>query len=138
VQDSQSLIVRKHTRHDVALPASISIGKPHAEQIRFTGRAALRDGALDAYLVDASPGGLGFITTTFLPKGARLEVRVLSPIDPNAPPLLEASLLLQRVSMTDRRPGYLLGAVFTDRSPEAQAEFERFLSALTDGPQSDA
>lgn len=134
MQDPQSLIVRKHTRHDVALPASISILEDQREQVRVSGRAASRDGGLDGYLVDASPGGLGFITTTFLPKGARLKVRVLSPIDPNAPPLLETSLLLQRVSMTDRRPGYLLGTVFADRSPEAMAAFDAFLSALTDSP----
>ncbi|MGD9691537.1 MAG: hypothetical protein AB7G17_01705 [Phycisphaerales bacterium] len=138
MQDSHTLIVRKHTRHDVALPAALTIAAPHAEQIRFTGRASLRDGALDAYLVDASPGGLGFITTTFLPKGARLIARVLSPTDPSAAPLLETSLLLQRVSMTDRRPGYLLGTVFADRSPEAQAAFDRFMSALTDGAPADA
>lgn len=132
MQDPQSLIIRKHTRHDVALPASIAIDAGHDEQIRFTGRAGARSGAIDGYLVDASPGGLGFMTSTFLPKGSRLKVRVLSPINPSAPPLLETSLLLQRVSMTDRRPGYLLGTVFADRSPQGLAAYEQFLSALTD------
>ncbi len=138
MQDPQSQIVRKHTRHDVALPASISIAREQEEQVRFTGRAAARGGAIDGYLVDASTGGLGFLTTTFLPRGARLEVRVLSPINPSAPPLLVTSLLLQRVSMTDRRPGYLLGTVFADRSPQALEAFEQFLIALTDGPSDHA
>jgi len=103
------------------------VAPAHSHLVRLTARAAAVRGRAEATLVDVSAGGLGVIAPVFLPKNALVHVRVRSPLDPEAEPLLESTLRVKRVVMTDRRPGYLLGLAYEAGDEASRRRAERFL-----------
>ena len=123
------LALRRHQRHDVALDAELRIAPAAQEKVRLAPAHGGPHGPVKAVLVDASMNGLGFMTTTFIPRLTPLRVLVRRPTDPSAQPLLDMEALVQRVTMTDRRPGYLLGA---SASAGEQDRLERFIALLAD------
>lgn len=123
----QGMIVRRSDRHDVVLPAAIRVGDEHAELVRFGPRAGDRDGWVDADLIDLGLGGAGVVCPVFLPRAARVVLRVFTLGDETEQVLLELDARVMRVTMTDRRPAYMLGLSFDRLSPEQQTALERFI-----------
>ncbi len=136
---SDGLTVRRHQRHDVALDAQLSLAPEHAGAVRFKplpGVSGVPDGSAPVVLVDIGEGGFGVMSVVFLPRKSRIRVRVPDPRDDRAPALLDAEGIVQRVTMTDNRPGYLIGASFADE-PAVRESLHRLLAALG-GESSDA
>lgn len=127
--NAPDMVVRRFTRHDVAFDAELTIAPEQEQLVQFSAALRGRDGALDVSLTDVSSGGMGLMSAVFVPRGARVRVRALSPLD-HEKTLFEANGEVTRVVMTDRRPGYLIGASYTDRSPAFEERLGAFLAAL--------
>lgn len=124
-----STLVRKAMRHDVAIKAMIKVAPAHADLVRLSNGSGVQSGWIEVDCVDASLGGLGFISTTFLPRMTNVAVRLFSTADANAP-LLECPCVVRRVIMTDRRPAYHLGCSYGELTPELQRAVESLLNNL--------
>jgi hypothetical protein len=123
-----STVVRKTMRHDVSIRAALRIAPGHADLVRLSPGAAAQSGWFEADCVDASLGGLGFITTIFLPRMTQLLVRLLGADGVEV--VLECPCVVRRVIMTDRRPAYHLGCSFGELSPEMQRQIDSLLNNL--------
>lgn len=130
--DFASLTVRQNRRREIAVAAHIAIAKEHAEIVRLAPGATTRAGWFDATVVDASEGGLGFVSELFVPRGCLVQVDVRNPLNTDES-LLVATMRIKRVLMIDRRPGYLVGGIFTDNNDDFQTRLSGFLAAI-DGP----
>ena len=144
--DGQDLIVRRTQRFDIVLPARFAVEDEHAGKLRF---AVGKDAWLHADLMDFSAGGVGFMCDVFLPRKALLRVRIFpagshhsnEPMDEEERPMLEGTVRVQRVVMTDRRPGYLVGTSFTEPNQELDKQIDQMLDLLCgdeDEPQAKA
>jgi c-di-GMP-binding flagellar brake protein YcgR len=121
--------VRKTMRHDVAIKAAIKVAPAHADLVRLSNGSGAQSGWIDSDCVDASVGGMGFISTTFLPRMTNVAVRLFASADaPTA--FIECPCVVRRVIMTDRRPAYHLGCSFGELTPELQRAVESFLNNL--------
>ncbi|RMH14693.1 MAG: PilZ domain-containing protein [Planctomycetota bacterium] len=120
------MIVRRYARQDLVLPAIVSVAPEHQSLVRFAPSACERDGWIKATLTDISPGGLGLITEVFVPRMSILRVRVMELEGDRH--VLDVKVRTQRVMMTDRRPGYLLGAAFVDLTDEQKTLVESITS----------
>lgn len=107
---SHDLVVRRTVRHDVVLRGRFSVAAPHASAVRLAKASGSRDGAVEADIVDLSAGGVGFLSTVFLPKRLLVDVEILAPR--SGAPLLRCRGRVTRTLMTDRRPMYMLGVAF--------------------------
>ena len=98
-------------------------------------------GAIDAFVTDASRGGLGVESAVFIPRGCRLRVRMRSQ-GAVAAPEKDLIVRVQRVSMLDRKPTYYLGVSFVSKGPEheqtvgAMLEMARLSQQATGQPPS--
>ena len=111
----EPLAIRRHSRLDVSLRGKFMVAPEHKGIVRFT--ATGPGGWLDADIVDLSEGGLAFMSTVFVPRRTILAVRMLGPTEA-IQPLVELTLRIQRVQMTDRRPAYLIGGAFENLQPD--------------------
>jgi hypothetical protein len=127
-----SLTVRQNRRREIAIAAHIAVTKEHAEIVRLAPGAATRAGWFDATVVDASEGGLGFVSELFVPRGCMVKVDIRNPLNTDES-LLVAGMRIKRVQMIDRRPGYLIGGVFESNTDDFHARLTGFLASI-DGP----
>jgi len=127
--ENAGLIIRRNERHDLALPARFAVAPPHREMLRFASSVASRDGWVDCDLIDFSTGGLGVISDVFVPRMARLRIRVYRD-EKREELVLEAPVRVQRAVMTDRRPAYLVGTAFEDLERETHGRVEKMLALL--------
>ncbi len=125
------LIVRKYQRHDLVLPASISVASEHQTVVRFSPAVCERDGWVPVTLTDFSPGGLGFMVDMYLPRCCLLRIRVKGLDETDEQSVLDLKVRVQRVRMTDRRPAFLVGTSYVDLTDAQLAEVEA-LSRLLD------
>ncbi len=128
MEQSEALIVRRHSRLDVSLRCKVAIDDEHKALVRFT--SAGHGGWIDADVIDLSAGGLAFIAGVFIPKRCRVNVRIVSVEDALAP-LVELAIRVQRVQMTDRRPAYLIGGAFDRASAEQIAQIEGLIQQFS-------
>lgn len=127
------LMFRQAARFDIALPARIRVAPAHQGDVRFTPLTGARDGWLSVDLVDFSAGGVGFISSVFIPRRCLLEIRVYgvgSRGHAQEVPLVEGLARAQRTVMTDRRPAYLVGTAFEQPSPALRDQIETVLALL--------
>ncbi|MBX3323751.1 MAG: PilZ domain-containing protein [Phycisphaeraceae bacterium] len=132
MHEESGLIVRRHARRDLVLPASISIAPEHQAMVRFSSNICERDGWVRATLTDFSPGGIGLMTHVYVPRMAVLRVRVRELADDEGSPILDIKARVQRVIMTDRRPAYLIGTSFVDVTDEQRAIIHRIAARMDD------
>ncbi len=116
---AHDLTARRTQRHDVALRVRLSLMPESSSQVRLTQASGVRDGWIEADLVDLASGGAGLLSPVYIPRLALVTIRISGEhaqgqeIDLNA--------RVQRVIMTDRRPMYLIGTSF-DVTPADQRE----------------
>ncbi len=127
--DIPSLTVRQAKRREIALGAQVAVAPGHEQVVRLAAAAASRTGWFVATAVDMSEGGLGFVTETFLPRGCAARVRLLDPRD-NDTTVFEATVRVKRAQMVDRRPAYLVGAVFDESGAEFTERLTVFLRQI--------
>ena len=128
---TDKVIVRHAVRHDVAIRAQVSIRGPHATSIRLSAATGVKDGWIDADAVDFSLGGVGVISTVFIPRPAVVRLRMLSAGE-HPTIIFEGDAVVRRVVMTDRRPAYHIGTSFHQLSPEAQVQAEALNAMLAE------
>jgi hypothetical protein len=120
----KAIIVRRSVRHDVALRAQMCVAPSCASLIRLSPGSGVKDGWLDIDAVDFSLGGIGLLSTVFLPRNAVVRVRLYAPGDSDEV-VLECECMVRRVVMTDRRPMYHVGTSFHNLSEIASSSVER-------------
>lgn len=130
---SEGLTVRRHKRHDVALDAWLSLAPEHIGAVRFKPPPGAPENTAPVSLVDLGEGGFGVVSTIFLPRRTRVRLRVPDPRSAAAPALLDAEGVVQRVTMTDRRPAYLIGASFSNE-PAIREALQTLLNILGGDP----
>lgn len=135
------LTVRRHERHSIALDALLNVvaggsGGPGAGlnagtgAVRFSAESGVGEIGANARVVDLGAGGMGLSVSVFLPRGCMLRVRVLGAGGQISSPRLETMVRVQRVTMTDRRPTYLLGTSFADSTPSLQKKVAEILAEI--------
>lgn len=129
MSEQHGLQVRHAQRHDAAFDATVRLAPEHAGFVRFSPASGAKDERIAVSVVDVSMGGLGFLSEVFLPRRALVIVRIADPRNEEAA-LLEARLRVQRVRMTDRRPGYLIGGSLDDGQSEIEEQLRRLLDQL--------
>lgn len=133
------LIVREFQRHELVLPASISVAPEHQTAVRFSPSLCERDGWVSATLTDFSPGGVGLMVPLYIPRCCLLRIRVKSPEghEKAAPAgqthVLDVTVRVQRIRMTDRRPGFMVGTSYASVN-DAQRDAIESLAAYLEGP----
>jgi len=73
------LTVRRYERHEVGLPAVLSLTGSACHAVRFSATSETDGQGIPATLVDIGDGGLGVRTSVMLPRGTTLRVRVTHP-----------------------------------------------------------
>ncbi len=121
---------RTSERHEIVLPLRMRPSRQTCERVRFKGETATNAQPIQGDLIDLSRGGVGFMCSRFLPKGARLELRVCGIDADPARPILVSSVRVQRIRMTDSRPAYLIGAAFVDSDAVFEHDLELLLNRL--------
>ncbi len=127
--DFASLTVRQNRRREIAVSAHVAVSPKHAEIVRLAPGAATRGGWFDSTVVDASEGGLGFVSELYVPRGCLVDVDIRCPQNPEET-IFVASMRIKRVLMIDRRPGYLVGGVFEGNPDEFEGKLQGFLAAI--------
>lgn len=125
------LTVRRSQRRSIGFDADFEISPTHTDAVRFAPAVSMRDGALPVTAVDLSEGGIGVITTTFLPSSLRGTLRLRDPRGGETA-LFEAAVVVRRIVMIDRRPGYQVGLAFTENTDAFRARLEEFLALVDD------
>lgn len=128
----QGLTVRHSQRHEVALEAEVRIASEHSGHVRLAPASGVRGDRLAVTIVDISAGGLGVMSNVFLPRACLVEIRAADPKNPHGPPMLETAARVQRVTMVDRRPGYLIGLAFVRRDDALEDALDRLLAQTAD------
>ncbi|USN98749.1 MAG: PilZ domain-containing protein [Phycisphaeraceae bacterium] len=118
--------VRRSMRHEIVLPVRLAVVAPQRRHVQFAHGVADQDGCVPADLIDLSEGGCGVLSTHFFPKSCKVRMRVYGLEGTAGPTLLDGHVRVQRTTMTDTRPGYLLGLSFL----EGDAVFDRDLEQL--------
>lgn len=129
--------VRRSTRHEIVLPVRLSITSEHRHQVQFAHGIADNDGCVEGDLIDLSRGGCGIMTTHFFPKRCRVRMRVYGLEGKEGPTLLDGTVSVQRVTMTDTRPGYLLGVSFGGSDDIFDHDLEHLLRRLNNDTPAD-
>lgn len=123
------LNIRRTVRHEVFLPARMAVNQAHAKIVRLASTSPGEQWT-EVDLVDFSAGGVGLISSVFLPRKCLIQVQVLSLDERCTEPLLDATARIQRVVMTDRRPAYLIGTSFVDLTDEQNEQIDAILDQL--------
>ncbi len=129
----QDFAIRRSQRHDVAMAARFCIAPAHAALVRLSTGSGARDGWLEAGVVDVSNGGIGLVTSVFVPRRCLITLRIRGDESPDSPTLLECVARVQRIVMTDRRPAYLLGTAFEGLTAESARGLEMLLARMEHG-----
>lgn len=123
------LIIRKNERHEVSLPARARVSFSHADKVKFSKGACGQDGWIDVHLIDFSNSGLGMVTTRFFPRGSVIDVVVPDPAGGDDA-MIQCSIRVMRVQMTDRRPAYMVGGLFHEVDETLEQQVEAMLDRL--------
>ncbi len=124
------LIIRRNERHEISLPAKVRIAFSQTKLVKFSKSAGCKDGWIDVNLIDFSAAGIGFVSSTFFPRGALIEIKVAESEESDAELLIQCEMRVMRVQMTDRRPAYLIGGAFNGSEEGLEDQIESFMMRL--------
>ncbi len=124
------LMYRKAARYDLSLPARLRVAEAHGKSVSLTASAGVRQGWLPVDLVDFSAGGIGLLTSVFIPRRCLIEVEIFGVEGDRDQVAISGVARTQRVVMTDRRPAYLIGACFERPTEEQREQIARLLELL--------
>ncbi len=122
--------VRRSTRQEIVLPVRLSVASEHQKQVQFAHGVADKDNCVEGNLIDLSRGGCGVMTPQFFPKRCSVRLRLYGLDGVDGPTLLDGNVRVQRVTMTDARPGYLLGLSFSGGDDIFNHDLEMLLRRL--------
>jgi hypothetical protein len=125
------LIVRRSARFEISLPARMRVAAYHADVLGFAKGVCGQDRWIDINVIDFGGGGLGFMAEVYLPRLVDLEIEIPNTENPEAEPMLSCQIRVQRVQMTDRRPGYKIGGSYINVEPSVQMQINEMLERLS-------
>ncbi|CAN5838481.1 hypothetical protein BH11PLA1_BH11PLA1_18800 [soil metagenome] len=124
--NAENLLVRQHERHRCDAPGWLLIAAEHAEAVRLAAGAVDSTGSVRVSIQDCSLGGVGVLSTVFIPKRALV---TLSVPETAASPALKIALRVMRVVMMDRKPTYYLGlGPAQSAGPELEENLKKFIA----------
>lgn len=127
---SSGLIIRRNERHEISLPAQARVAYSHADVIKLNKGAGGKDGWVDIHLIDFSTAGIGIVSSTFFPRGALIDIKILDPESHDQESLVQCTMRVMRVQMTDRRPAYLIGGAFSEPDDEVNTQIAKLMDRL--------
>lgn len=130
---NSGLIVRRSERFEISLPARVRVGMQHIDLVQFAKGVASSDRWIDVDVVDFAEGGVGFAVDIFFARGLCLELEIPSLDDEHGDPVLNCPLQIQRVQMTDRRPGYLIGCSFSGLNEQSKLAIDALIDRFLGG-----
>lgn len=131
-QGAESLVVRAHERVRCELASNASVAPEHATMIVLTNSAVDASGAIPTTVVDLSRGGIGFRSKVYIPKQARLIVKITDPAAgaTESDTALTVLVKVMRVMMLDRTPNYEIGTAFVDPSPALKEKVLALIASI--------
>lgn len=129
---NSGLDIRRMVRHEIAVPGFVRVAVEHSELLKLSSSAGAVDGWLPVDVVDLSGGGIGFISPIFFPRMVALRLKING--NDEGEVMLDTTVRVQRVLMTDRRPAYLVGTSYVDFSDAAVGQVDEILSRLEGEP----
>ena len=129
---SSGLIVRRSVRFEISLPARIRVAPHHADALGFAKGITDANRWIEVDVIDFAEGGLGFISPVFLPRNVEIEIEIPEHGSENTEVLLRAYVRVQRIQMTDGRPGYKVGGEFKNLDECAQQQVEKVIARLSE------
>ncbi len=129
---SSGLIVRRSVRFEISLPARIRVAPHHADALNFAKGITDANRWIEVDVIDFAEGGLGFISPVFLPRNVEVEIEIPEHGPVNTEVLLGAYVRVQRIQMTDGRPGYKVGGAFKNLDERAQQQVEQVIARLSE------
>lgn len=129
---SSGLIVRRSVRFEISLPARIRVAPHHADALNFAKGITDADRWIDVDVIDFAEGGLGFICPVFLPRNVEVEIEIPEHGPENTTVLLSAFIRVQRIQMTDNRPGYKVGGAFQSLDETAKQQVNQVIERLSE------
>lgn len=135
VEVESGVMVRRTRRYDASLRARVSICAEHAPLVRLGPSSGAKDGWIEMDVVDFSAGGVGFVSLVWLPRRTILQFQLYAPGAGSDKAVVNGKTRVQRVTMTDRRPAYLLGTAFdSNTDPKIHAEMEALIAQFENEP----
>ena len=121
----QGLVVRGHTRQEIALRAHVSLPPAAETIIKLSDRAPTTPDGVEAVLVDIGAGGLGFESAVFFPRDSVVRISI-SDSDGNGE-VTTVRGIVRRAQMIDRTPTYSTGVQFTDLTDRIKASITQLV-----------
>lgn len=119
--------VRSDQRVQCALNASVRINESIGEAVQLSRGAGEGDGSVKVTIVDASRAGLGMVSPVFMPRGAKLDVKMT--LGGGADFTVVARV--QRVEMRDRTPSFYLGLAVSGSSSQPSNSLEALVNEIS-------
>lgn len=129
---NENLVVRQHDRHACRLPAVLRVSPEQRGRVVLARTAGDGNKSVRGWVVDCSSGGIGLESPIFLPRACKVDVRVMDPAaGPDAKPIMETTVRVQRAAMLDRVPNYYLGGAFAlIEDAEHRAKLDRLFELI--------
>ncbi len=125
------LIVRRSIRFEISLPGRVRVAPHHADALSFAKGVCGPERWISISIIDFAQGGLGFMTEVFLPRSVDLEIEIPGYNEGDKQVLLNCLVRVQRVQMTDRRPGYKIGGAFINPDEATRKQIGDLIDRLS-------
>jgi len=124
--DNSGSMARQFVRKATRRAARIEADAAHADQFRL----AFADAQSEVFVTDVSKGGMGLMTTVFIPRSLRLIVHVACPDHRD----LSIPVIARRCALTDHKPNYTVGLQFVQPGGEAENTLLNLVMGDTGSP----
>jgi len=128
---SSGLIVRRTERFEISLPAKVRVAMQHLDSVQFVKGVTDPDRWINVDVVDFAQGGIGFVSDIFFARGLELELEIMDIGVVEGDSLIQCTLQIKRVQMTDRRPAYLVGCAFNSVDDETKNAIDSLINRLS-------
>jgi PilZ domain len=128
---SSGLIVRRTERFEISLPAKVRVAMQHLDSVQFVKGVTDPDRWINVDVVDFAQGGIGFVSDIFFARGLELELEIMDIGAVEGDSLIQCTLQIKRVQMTDRRPAYLVGCAFNGVDDDTKSAIESLINRLS-------
>jgi hypothetical protein len=125
-RSADQLVVRQHQRLACRLRVDVAVAPDSPCRVTLSRSAGNGTGVVTATVVDCSTGGMGIESSVYLPRQARLSLRV--DLGGEGGTSLDIEATVQRATMISRAPKYYLGVAFKGRNAPGEAVIEQLLT----------
>lgn len=134
---AEQLVVRQHERYSCQVQADVGITADSPSRVVLSRTVGNGTGVLAATVVDCSAGGMGLESPVYLPRNARLLVRLDLGDASGRDGHVEIEGTVQRATMISRAPRYYLGLAFKGKNAPSAATVDRLLKFVSSAKTAD-